>query len=460
MTIEVERIVDRLRDRRYPLADIRLAGAHNLLNVRGRRRVRHRRRARRTKASPRALAKFEGLAHRTALVAEVAGVRYYDDSKGTNVGAAVAALRGLAERAVVLIAGGRDKRGAYAPLVEALAQKGRAVVLIGEAAERIAAEPRGTRARRRARRRWPRPWRSRHRSPSPATPCSSARRARASTCSATTRSAATSSLREVRALAARAQAPPAPREAPHERLLSSPANRRARKAADGPDRPGARGGRHRAHRLRRGDGLQRERDRSRRCSFHDPQYFLKRQAIYAVVALGLMWVTSHIDYHRSRRLTYPILGARHRADAPLRARLRPRRRRARWLALGPIHVQPAEMAKLALVLWLAYSLAKKADKIKTFLIGFLPHLLMAGFLMLLCLKQPDFGSAVVLLFLTFTMLFVAGARIGYMLGAIDRRRGGRHRPRSSPVRTAWRATSPGSTWTSTARTSPTSRSSR
>jgi cell division protein FtsW len=68
------------------------------------------------------------------------------------------------------------------------------------------------------------------------------------------------------------------------------------------------------------------------------------------------------------------------------------------------------------VLWLSYSLSKKADKIRTFLIGFVPHLLMAGVLMLLCLKQPDFGSAVVLLFLTFTMLFVAGAKIGYLLG--------------------------------------------
>jgi cell division protein FtsW len=75
------------------------------------------------------------------------------------------------------------------------------------------------------------------------------------------------------------------------------------------------------------------------------------------------------------------------------------------------------MAKLGLVLWLSYSLSKKAEKIRTFLIGFLPHLIMAGFLMFLCLKQPDFGSAVVLLFLTFTMLFVAGAKLGYLLGA-------------------------------------------
>jgi cell division protein FtsW len=54
---------------------------------------------------------------------------------------------------------------------------------------------------------------------------------------------------------------------------------------------------------------------------------------------------------------------------------------------------------------------------KSFSIGMLPHFLMAGLLMLLCLKQPDFGGAVVLLFLTFALLFVAGARLGYLLGA-------------------------------------------
>jgi cell division protein FtsW len=152
--------------------------------------------------------------------------------------------------------------------------------------------------------------------------------------------------------------------------------------------------------------------------FRDPQYFLKRQAIYAGGAFVAMMVISNIDYHRLRRFTYPILGVvtllmvlsvagfGHTGGGA-----------ARWLALGPIHVQPSEAAKLALVLWLAYSLEKKGGKVKSFSIGMLPHLIMAGCLMLLCLKQPDFGGASVLLFLTFTLLFVAGARLGYLLGA-------------------------------------------
>jgi cell division protein FtsW len=151
---------------------------------------------------------------------------------------------------------------------------------------------------------------------------------------------------------------------------------------------------------------------------HDPQFFLKRQAAYALVSLALMFVISRFDYHRLYKLTYPVLvmvaglliacvvGFGHTGGGA-----------TRWLSVGPVHIQPAEMAKLAIVLWLAYSLAKKAERVKSFTVGFLPHLLMAGVFMLLCLKQPDFGSAVVLLFLTFTMLFVAGAKVGYILGA-------------------------------------------
>ena len=151
---------------------------------------------------------------------------------------------------------------------------------------------------------------------------------------------------------------------------------------------------------------------------HDPQFYLKRHVIYAVASLITLFLVSRVDYHRLYKLTYPFLagvglllvacvvGFGHSGGGA-----------TRWLAIGPVHVQPAEMAKLALVGWLAYSLAKKAERVRTFTVGFLPHLLVAGVFMFLCMKQPDFGSAVVLLFLTFTLLFVAGAKMGYILGA-------------------------------------------
>ena len=83
-----------------------------------------------------ALRAFKGLAHRVQKVAEVNGITFYDDSKGTNVGATVAALSGMREP-VVLIAGGDGKGQDFAPLKAACAEHARAVVLIGRDAARI-----------------------------------------------------------------------------------------------------------------------------------------------------------------------------------------------------------------------------------------------------------------------------------------------------------------------------------
>ena len=85
-----------------------------------------------------ALRSFKGLPHRVERVAEIDGIIYYDDSKGTNVGATVAALQGLGRKAV-LIAGGEGKGQDFTPLHSAVAQHARAVVLIGRDAPLIGA---------------------------------------------------------------------------------------------------------------------------------------------------------------------------------------------------------------------------------------------------------------------------------------------------------------------------------
>ena len=85
-----------------------------------------------------ALRNFKGLPHRVEFVAKINNVDYYDDSKGTNVGATVAALKGLA-RPTVLIAGGEGKEQDFTPLYSVVAQHARAVVLIGHDANKIEA---------------------------------------------------------------------------------------------------------------------------------------------------------------------------------------------------------------------------------------------------------------------------------------------------------------------------------
>lgn len=118
-------------EERYPADDLVIVGTHNLENAM----VSYL--AGRLAGVPpeavRAAAKaFRPLAHRMELVGELDDVLYYDDSKGTNVGAVAAALDGF-PRPVVLIAGGRDKGGDYGPMIRALERCARAVVLIGEA---------------------------------------------------------------------------------------------------------------------------------------------------------------------------------------------------------------------------------------------------------------------------------------------------------------------------------------
>lgn len=148
---------------------------------------------------------------------------------------------------------------------------------------------------------------------------------------------------------------------------------------------------------------------------HNAQFFLVRQALYAVAGLAAMAAVAGLDHKRLRALSYPALGATFGLMITVWAIGHRVNGAARWIRLGPINLQPSEIAKVALVVWLAHSLSKKHEKIRTFAVGFLPHLMVAGIFMLLCLQQRDMGSAVVLLALTFTLLFVAGARLGYIM---------------------------------------------
>ena len=145
-----DRLLERSTGHLIDLREVRLFGEHNRLNIAA------------TVAAARAfgtswqsieevLGSFEGLPHRMQWIRCAEGVDYYDDSKATNVDAALCAVQGVKAKRVVLIAGGRDKGGSYAPLAAALASRAGAVIVIGEAAGRIAAAmPDGVELRRAA----------------------------------------------------------------------------------------------------------------------------------------------------------------------------------------------------------------------------------------------------------------------------------------------------------------------
>jgi cell division protein FtsW len=149
--------------------------------------------------------------------------------------------------------------------------------------------------------------------------------------------------------------------------------------------------------------------------FGSPTYFLRRDLLWAALGLVAMTLAARTDFSLYRRWAYPMLGgavALLAAVLLVGARINGARR---WFHLGGVSFQPAELAKLALVVYLAHSLAKKAEKVRSFTVGFVPHMLVCGLMMALLLKQPDLGTAVILGLATLLLLFVAGAKISYIL---------------------------------------------
>jgi cell division protein FtsW len=153
--------------------------------------------------------------------------------------------------------------------------------------------------------------------------------------------------------------------------------------------------------------------------FQDPYYFLKRQGLFAGIGLVIMGVMMFFPYSRLKRLAYPLLllsililtavlipGIGHRAGGSMR-----------WLKFQFFSFQPSEFAKLGLIVFLAYFLTKKEDKIRSFSFAFLPTVLLSGLVIALVAKEPDFGAAFFLTVMVFLLLFVSGARVIYILSA-------------------------------------------
>lgn len=151
----------------------------------------------------------------------------------------------------------------------------------------------------------------------------------------------------------------------------------------------------------------------------DDLYFLKRQAVYAAIGFLAMFFTMRIDYKKLRRLAVPglliclllliavfIPGLGSKAGGA-----------SRWLRIG-INLQPVELAKIALILYMAHSLTKKQDKVKNFKLGVLPYMIVVGGILVLLLLQPDLGSAMTLVAVAAAMLFVAGMRYQHIASLI------------------------------------------
>lgn len=154
--------------------------------------------------------------------------------------------------------------------------------------------------------------------------------------------------------------------------------------------------------------------------FHDSIYFLKRQAMWLAAGFMVLHLASRIDYAVWRKLAPWILGG---TALLLVVVLIPSlglvvKGARRWLRLGPFSLQPAELFKVAVVLYVASYLARREDRLTQFKTGLLPPLLVVGFLSGLVLLQPDLGTVVVVGTVLLLMFFLAGARPMHLLGLI------------------------------------------
>jgi cell division protein FtsW len=150
---------------------------------------------------------------------------------------------------------------------------------------------------------------------------------------------------------------------------------------------------------------------------HDTAYFLKHQLVYLVAGIVLAGIAYRIDYRHLRRfapsiLVVSVLGliavlVPHVGVAVNGAR--------RWMGAGAFSVQPSEFAKLALVVYLSALLAARGDRITSLVRGLAPIFALVFFMAMLVLVEPDMGTASLLVFTAFAMLFAAGARIEHLL---------------------------------------------
>jgi cell division protein FtsW len=145
-------------------------------------------------------------------------------------------------------------------------------------------------------------------------------------------------------------------------------------------------------------------------TFHDPYAFFRRHLTSIGLGIAAAWATSRLGSETYHRLAYPALFV---ALGCLVLVLVPgvgvtRGGAQRWIVLGPLSFQPSELAKVALVLYLAASLDRKHERVADFRRGILPHCLVAGAFAILLLAEPDFGSAALTVAVLGFMLFVGG----------------------------------------------------
>jgi len=151
----------------------------------------------------------------------------------------------------------------------------------------------------------------------------------------------------------------------------------------------------------------------------DPSYYLKRQALFAVLGIGLMIFLARSRYRGLRKLAPSLLVVSLVLLAGVLVAGERVNGARRWIALGPANFQPSEVAKLAIVVWAAAYLARR-DPPRTLAALARPLGVQLGLFCLLLLAEPDLGTAITIALILGAMLLVAGTPSGVLVrgGAI------------------------------------------
>lgn len=147
---------------------------------------------------------------------------------------------------------------------------------------------------------------------------------------------------------------------------------------------------------------------------------LKKQLLYLVIGFVAMFISMAVDYQSLRKIVKPLFVA---AVIPLVLVLVPGISREaggakRWLHAFGFNYQPSELVKIALILYMADFITRKNRVLKDFWQGFVPPMMVLGFVTLLVLMQPDLGTAISFVVLVFAMLFISGARPLHIFSSI------------------------------------------
>ncbi|WP_379133439.1 putative lipid II flippase FtsW [Paenibacillus sp. sgz500958] len=149
----------------------------------------------------------------------------------------------------------------------------------------------------------------------------------------------------------------------------------------------------------------------------DPLYFLKRQLVWVVMGSFVMFTVMNIHYSKFKKWYAPIfmitlvlllfVASTERINGA-----------KSWMSIGGLGIQPTELAKISIILYLAALITKKGERLRDLRSGYIPVMMIVGIVAGLIMMQPDLGSCLILVATSGLVIFAGGASLKHILGSI------------------------------------------